>query len=287
MGAAQKRKQIFLGKHPICCFCGGNKPATTIDHVPNRACFPKRVGPEDFEFPACSECQTRFRQEEHFLAFFVRMSDRDERNYDRETSKRLIEGIKNNLPHLVPSTRLSGSQKRRGLRNFGLSKPSHVVLSDIPMAAFPAETDSVIRIAATKIALALFYRHKRVPAKSTYWVSSYWTQSADQKTLEKWSEFARKLPSIEIGKRSNADLGNQFLYRWAEEEKGHSEIFFAIAQFGEGLTLCMIITQEAVWDEEGRPHWIQVEDWAEKKFSEEWLGLYEKQQSRAAVPSSV
>ena len=34
------KKKLFFAKHPYCCFCGGTKPATTLDHVPPKACFP-------------------------------------------------------------------------------------------------------------------------------------------------------------------------------------------------------------------------------------------------------
>lgn len=275
MGAARKKRQAFLAEHPLCCFCGGSTPATTIDHVPSRACFPRRVGPEGYEFPACDACQTSYRLAEQFFAFFVRTSDRDSGNYDSETSHRLIGGLKNNLPHLFPDPRISARMKRRGLREFGLEKPSGQALSDIPMVAYPAECDVVVRAVAMKIALALYYKHKGRAAPADHWLGAFWVQIANQKVMADWVKVAHDLGAVTVGNRTNTDLDNLFRYRWSTEEPGHPDIFMAIAQFGEGVALCLILCADECWtDEDGLGHWAKVSCWASSSlpgFSEAML----------------
>ncbi len=164
MGAARLRRERFLDAHPFCCFCGGKEAATTIDHVPNRACFPQRAGPEGFEFPACNSCQIAYRAEEHYFAFVCRVSDQDNANYDGEASRRLIRGIRNNLPDFLPKTNLTSNEKRRALRRLGLEKTPGTTLRDLPLAALPSGTDSALRKVGIKLGLALFYRKKGRPA---------------------------------------------------------------------------------------------------------------------------
>lgn len=98
----------------------------------------------------------------------------------------------------MPRADLSASEKRKALKSFGIDKPKNLFTKDIPMAAFPNEIDSIIRISANKIALALYYRHKSIPAKRDYWVGSYWTQSADRPTMRVWSGIAKDFPFIPL-----------------------------------------------------------------------------------------
>jgi hypothetical protein len=55
------RYSALLSNHAYCCFCGGARKSATIDHVPARIFFRKKIGPEDFEFPACQECNAASR----------------------------------------------------------------------------------------------------------------------------------------------------------------------------------------------------------------------------------
>lgn len=275
MGAAKIRKKRFLAEHPSCCFCGGSTPASTIDHVPNRACFPNREGPEGFEFPACHSCQNLFRHEEHFFAFFCRMSDTDNANYDQATSKRLIAGIKNNMPELFPNARISANLKKRTLSSFGLQKPSGVAVAEIPMAAFPREVDPVLRMVAIKIGLALYYRHKGSIASRSHLTMGYWSQLANRRTMANWEKVAQDLTGVEIGSRQNIDFGNRFGYRWAVEEDGQRDILVAISHFGRGLVACSIVADPAVFSASDRPpEWLSVAQWTERRFHDEWLEPY-------------
>ena len=276
MGAATKRKQRFLADHPFCCFCGGGNQSSTIDHVPSRACFPKREGPEGYEFPACERCQRLYRAEEHFFAFFCRMSDTDNMNYDRATSKRLISGIKNNMPNLLPDTRISANVKKRTLSEFGMPRPIGRAVSELPMAAFPTEIDPILRCVATKLGLALYYHHKGTIAPINYLTMGFWAQQMHRYTMSRWAKVAEDLTGVEIGARRNINFGNRFGYRWAVEEDGHGDIFIAISHFGKGLVTCSIVCDPRIFKEgEWPPEWLTVGQWAKKEFHPEWLDPYQ------------
>ena len=65
--------QRFLLEHPICCFCGGNTPATTRDHVPAKIIFDGRHRPRRIEVPACEQCQQFTKKHELAAAMFARI----------------------------------------------------------------------------------------------------------------------------------------------------------------------------------------------------------------------
>ncbi len=65
--------QRFLLKHPICCFCGGNTPATTRDHVPAKIFFDGKHRPKGLEVPACVPCQEFSKKHELVAAMVARI----------------------------------------------------------------------------------------------------------------------------------------------------------------------------------------------------------------------
>ncbi|MDA7787956.1 hypothetical protein N8940_01840 [Sphingomonadaceae bacterium] len=232
MGAKRVRKERFLKLHPFCCFCGGESPSSTIDHVPNRASFPQRVGPEGFEFPACDGCQRATRLDELAFSIMVRFC-RNEGDYDQAQFLRLLDGIKNNMPELLPDLSLTASDKRRGLRKLGLLKPASLDLSELPLAGIPAGYQPRIVRYIRKIVLALYYRHLSKVAPKTRKVWTMWSTGQGtnmNEAIRTWSEMT---PIIDVGKRQNIDIGNQFRARLNYNEE--LDAFVTIGQFSAGL----------------------------------------------------
>lgn len=73
MGSSKRLKEKFLQENPLCCFCGGGRPAEEPDHIPSRSMFLNRQWPEGFEFPACVECNRETRYDEEIVAFISRV----------------------------------------------------------------------------------------------------------------------------------------------------------------------------------------------------------------------
>lgn len=158
MGDKSNRTSRFLKAHPRCCFCGGAAEATTIDHVPARTFFWKREGPEGFEFPACQSCQSATRIDELVFGFYARLMDRDDRRYDERDASRLLAGVMNNAPSLLPKLDLSQRLKRRALQDYGIDIPRGDFLEDVPLAGLPTEFHSAATIVGRKLALATRYK---------------------------------------------------------------------------------------------------------------------------------
>ena len=274
MGQAKQRRARFLEAHPWCCFCGGRVASDTIDHVPNRACFHGRNGPDGFEFPACQKCQNALRQEEQFFAFMCHLSDRDKRNDDSESSKKLIRGVVNNLPDLVPRIVRSSIERRKGLHHLGIERPTGLPLSEFPMVELPVGVDPVIRKATIKIGLALYYRHKSVAAPSTHMAAAFWAQYSDKNSMSRFAQVTRDLPNFQQGKRRNLEFGNRFSYAWNVQDDGEPDIFFAVSKFGNGLMICNILAEDRVFlDEEPDSSWISVGDFSSATYPPAWEAM--------------
>jgi hypothetical protein len=98
MGQSKAQKlntAAFLAQYPICCFCGGNTPATTVGHVPNRAFFERKMWPDGYIFPACDVCQGDARTTDLVTAAVARISPGMSSTALREV-RALYAGFRNN-----------------------------------------------------------------------------------------------------------------------------------------------------------------------------------------------
>lgn len=239
MGEAKSKKKRFLAAHPYCCFCGGNEPATTVDHVPPRICFAGRAAPEGFEFPACAKCQVATRLDEMAFGMFVRISDPIPENYRSDEVLKSVAGIRNNLPHLMPFTGLTARDKRAALRDKGLVIPPGTTIAEAPLVGIPAAIDEHVRRYARKLAAALYYKEKGKPVGPDFVFWTEWGTATDRRRMENLQEIIRMSPFSRIGTRTNLNFGNRFGYRY---DKAHdNDLFTAIAKFGGGLILVMLV----------------------------------------------
>ena len=111
MGIAKrtsKRKTDFLNQHPFCCFCGGEKPATTIDHVPSKQMFRLKRRPAGLEFPACEQCNHSTGPHELVAALMSRLTENSSAKAGEEKELiKLITAVDKNrhglLQEMIPS----------------------------------------------------------------------------------------------------------------------------------------------------------------------------------------
>lgn len=239
MGQAGNKKQSFLAAHPWCCFCGGDEPATSIDHVPARTCFKGRAGPEGFEFPACAHCQTASRLDEMAFAFYVQALDQNLDNLDERAIHKAITGLANNLPHLLPNPYMSAREKRATLKELDINKPNGRLMREMPVIAIDPEIhDRVLRY-GRKIASALYYREQGRVASAEHCLSANWGQVADQRFRDVADIFKANTPFIDRGKRTNLDFGDRFGYRC--NKCSDPDVMMALVGFGLGLHLVVFV----------------------------------------------
>jgi hypothetical protein len=232
MGQKRLRRERFLAEHPICCFCGGEQPATTIDHVPNRASFPNREGPEGYEFPACDACQQATRLDEIAFSVMVHVNA-DDPDVDVKGFLRVVEGLRNNLPHLHGFHELSTNQKRHAIRNMGIQRPQGMALSEMPLVTIPDGYHDHMRPYICKISRALFYKHAgRIARPDTVGWAAWSTGKggAFQSTSEKWEKIT---PVAVRGARTNVEIGDRFRYRVNYSDT--IDAFAVTGQFSRGM----------------------------------------------------
>lgn len=234
---AQKvgRKARFLKEHPLCCFCGGTRPATTVDHVPPKACFPPGLCPENLEFPSCNLCNNGTLKQDTIFGFYSMLVDFNQCNHtsaDRKQLEKLRHEISMRYPDALPDL-----ETRELIYQVGhIITPSPIAIS---VSAAPVVKDAMKTI-GEKLAHALYYREmKRIMnSDHEFFASIYQIQRDHFESLTAY--FKRVLPDLRIGQRSNIkEYGSRFAYMSGCKED--EDFFVFAAQFGHGLVCWGIV----------------------------------------------
>lgn len=225
------RKKCFLIEHPTCCFCGGTRPATTLDHVPPRACFPVGYWPDQFEFPSCSLCNNGTSKHDTIFGYYSMLLDFNEANRtfgDRNRLLQLEEDIRTRYPEALPDV----TTKQPIYRVGQLYAPSPVAIS----LGKNSTMNEAVQTIGEKLAHALYYREmkKILTQDHRFFASAY--QIQDPLTQKITDHFKQLLPDLTIGTRSNIKTyGSRFAYM--SGCKPGDDFFVFAAQFGYGLIL--------------------------------------------------
>ena len=92
--------------------------------------------------------------------------------------------------------------------------------------------------------------------------------------MERFSKVVQDLPNFEIGKRHNIEFGDRFSYAWSAEEEGEPDMFVAVAKFGQGLVICMLLADQSIWTNDDDPRdWISVSDFWSGNIPSSWVNL--------------
>ena len=167
------------------------------------------------------------------------------------------QGVRNNLPHLMPFTGISNSDKRRALRAKGLQKPVNMLVKDIPMVGVPKDIDAYVHRYTRKMAAALYYREKGKPIGQDFVIWTHWAQAIDKLQMGSLLEVAKMSPFVTVGERSNLKFGDRFGYRYDKSDE--NDLFTAVAQFGQGLVVAMLIADgESAKELDGEEGWVKA-----------------------------
>jgi hypothetical protein len=213
VGARKAKKQAFLAAHPICYLCG-TVSSTTEDHVPARICFKDKVWPEGYVFPVCADCNARDRDSELVVAFHLHsMSD------NIEDFARAYSGLKNNYPSALPNPFMTLGEKAKALSSRGMTVPAQQ-LWQAPIVKLSPDSHQHFHRFGRKLAKALYYKVVGCPAPPDFRIVTHWLVADSPESNNTLESIISIMPTLEIGRRGNVDLGDQFAYRYNASAEG-------------------------------------------------------------------
>jgi hypothetical protein len=165
MGRRTFGRAKFLRDNPFCCYCGGDTPSTTVDHVPSTQFFRNKEAPFSIRVPSCAPCNNPLGPSEQVVSFLSRM---DSEVFD-EDSESIIKNFCAAHPDLALSLRPRRNQIRRALRDYGRD--------DVANLSNP-ELEHHVQAVGAKWGFALHFQYFKVPVPSTggAWVR-WWTNA--------------------------------------------------------------------------------------------------------------
>jgi hypothetical protein len=231
MSPRLSKKARFLLEHRFCCFCGGTRAATTLDHVPPKACFPVGMWPDEFEFPSCNTCNNGTSKHDMIFGFYSMLLVFNEANRtpgDRKRLQQLKTDILQRHPDAFPDLQNGEPIHRVGR----IITPSPVAIT---VDTKPAVSEAMVAT-GEKLTHALYYREAKsiLTPRHQFFSSRYQIQRDGTETLT--SFFKGLLPQTKIGDRSNIkQYGSRFAYMSGLKQE--EDFFLFAAQFGYGLLI--------------------------------------------------
>lgn len=218
MGEAKRKKLKLENGNFQCIFCGGLKPATTIDHVPPKIIFSNRAWPEGFEFPACEACNNGTSDNDVVVGLMARMAR------DDENIVGLLKNIRSQRPDFIHKMLdISNVEARKAAKRFNLEKPAGMTYKELGVVNVTDAMDDSVRILASKLTKAVYYKLTNQIFPSNGGLLFNWFTNAQRYeygkiyVLDGLSQFNY---SSEVLKRNSKCLRDQFDYRYSLSDEG-------------------------------------------------------------------
>lgn len=236
MGDAKRRARRFLAQNPTCAFCGGNAPATTIEHCPPRALFQNRQWPEGMEFPSCDDCNQGSRDQDLLIAMVGRFDPfTDLGNRDGHLPG-LVKKVNERFPALLREMMPSPLEAKRSNRELKLTPPEGGTSQDTGVMKIPREVEGAVETLAEKLSKGLFYLETKSIFPNDGGLLFQWFTNANVIQEHGMMPFEPliKLPGrTPVLKRSEKDLRDQFGYKFSVGE--NAWVFVLLAYFGKSF----------------------------------------------------
>ena len=197
----------------MCVYCG-SRQATTIDHIPPRAIFPKPRPDDLVTVPSCFPCNNQSSKDDEEFRTFISIRAG---NTDRPARELWERGL---IPTLRHNERLRSSILDRA-KDFQLTTPAGIVLGNVkglPLRAAPH------RRVLERIVRGLYFHHFGEPLHSSTSVEANPVTGFDGEHLA----ILQTLPLARIG-------GGRFAYRFARAHDSPQDSIWAMAFYGRHL----------------------------------------------------
>jgi hypothetical protein len=255
MGQAKQKKladESFISKNPSCVFCGGERSATTVDHVPPIIMFAGRQRPKGLEFAACEVCNHGSRLSDLFAAFLGRSFPDTGSEIDKEDIGKILRGLQNNIPDVLIEMKMGRASEKLRMRELPMHlRDGGLLRLDGPIAS------KLLKLFAYKMGLALYFETTKKPLPKNGQIAVRVWSNVDKFTgdfPEEELDFLGKGMTLQQGKK---EVNDQFSYATALSEDGKLGAFFASFRMAFAL-IAFVSEVEGVLKETDTPHGLEI-----------------------------
>lgn len=209
MGEAKRRRrahQKVFEKCPNCIYCGGENPATTVEHMPPRMMFRGKERPKGLEFASCCFCNEGTRHADLIASTIGRVFPDSTTEMERAEYKQLIKAIKNNVPKVLEEMWLEPKAQAFARTRLPTSLKGGVLRVDGPLVS------AYMEAFAAKVGFALHYEASGQILPNGGVVFARWYSNVDQLEGRFPTELTAMLPPPQTLRQGKKEVSDQFQY---------------------------------------------------------------------------
>ncbi len=225
MGEATRRRkklreQVFA-RYSNCIYCGGGKPAETVDHFPARTFFDNKHRPSGLEFAACSACNSGSRLDELVASALARVYPDAVTETQKAEVKQLLSSVRNNVPDFLEEMMPSIRQR------FKVSGHPVAMNGGGALNASGPILNKAMNNFAAKAGFALHFELFGVPVPSDGGVVAWWYTNYQADTGDMPEELLRMMGAPKTLVQGKKNVAGQFLYSSIGSDDGCISAHFA------------------------------------------------------------
>jgi hypothetical protein len=205
--ARQRAHAKLLASHPVCIYCAGANPATTIEHMPPIMMFDQRQRPKGLEFPTCDGCNHRTRLTDLVASLLGRVYPDSENDPNKKELKKLLAAVRNNVPGLLQEMMVDEagqSAARRAIPN--MPSGSAVLRADGPILT------KYMRTFGAKLGLAFHFEALGAFVPEKGGVQPMYFTNVNAARGELPMQIINLLPPAQTLRQGRKDVRDQFSY---------------------------------------------------------------------------
>lgn len=186
----------------------------------------------------------------------IRVADQDESRVDHAVLDKLIRGVRNNTPDLLPREFDNEAERLNAVEDSRWVPGPGETIDDAPVLALGPGWRDAVHAFARKLTLALHYKEVGQPLPLDHHIRTEFFQFTDQAAPEIVGQFQAMLPEYRTGERRNFDFGDQFQYIVGRsDEEG---VFAFLAQLARSWFIVGVTVPPELGA--GRANYIRHED---------------------------
>jgi hypothetical protein len=230
----------MIAAQPICIYCGGATPATTVEHMPSRIIFDGKQRPKGLEFSACEPCNGSTRRAETIIAMLSRVYTTEQGYFDRKELNKICMAAFRNNPGLAAEMHMDQVAGLKRLGNDAYKLPSwHLVHLGGPIC------QSALDSFGKKLALSLHFEATGliVPVGGAVLLKHYSNVDAFTGFLpdDLISLFGQG-KTLRMGRK---EVGNQFRYSSAFDQE-EPRFSAHLAVFRESFAILSVVAHNPI-----------------------------------------
>ncbi|GAA0296192.1 hypothetical protein GCM10009087_02420 [Sphingomonas oligophenolica] len=203
--------------------------------MPSRECFRDRIAPEGFAFGACKRCNNSAGQWEQAVALTLLLADHSDALPSGKQFEKLVTGVANNNPELMPKILKGPKAARHHFRAKGLWLSPGTTFAETTILELPAEMRAAFKLFARRLTCAIFYKEVGYPLPLDWIMAVAWSPWSEPATHKAADVSNNLFPEYVLTGRRNTNIGEQFRYRWGFHPEGN--LFGFAAQFSKAYLI--------------------------------------------------